>query len=88
MSWERRRKEILERALEIEKTRYSWSWFHIPAYPAELMKLVREELIKIIGKNSHGGAYLYKLTEKGKLLAKGEKLTKKIDKTLEEFKDD
>lgn len=69
--WNIRRKEILKRALEVEKNKERWCWYDIPAYPAELVKLVHEGLIKIVGKDPYSSrAYTYQLTEKGKNIAK------------------
>jgi len=53
-------KEILERAVKVEEDAekgllkdsdiiksYGWEWHHVQAYPAELMRLVRDGIAKI-----------------------------------------
>jgi len=53
-------REILERAVKVEEEaerglledseiikNYGWEWYHVQAYPAELMRLVRDGIAKI-----------------------------------------
>jgi len=72
-------REVLISIIGYEKARGApWVWSDIPAYPAELMKLVTKGFVKVVGKDSYK-RNLYQLVDREKIVEALKKMYPNIE---------